>query len=474
MILYRMRIVTMAVLLGAAFFVAAPHLAAQTAADPQPKGAAVILTLPQTRALAARAIQDKQPKIALYLAGGLLKANPRSSIAHYIKARAYALDGDLARARKSASKAYRYGIDAPQRFEAAELAAKLAYADNSLTMAQLWVRRTAQNTSNAQVEQQLGRDFNQIRSENPLSFSLNGSIRPSNNVNNGADTAVQIIDGSPITGILSGSAQALGGTISSADASLSYRLRGTKKSRTTLAGRLYVQRVTLNSSAKESSPTSTNSDFGATYAALALSHSFAVGTKGNSASFSGTIGQYWSAGSRYYDFARLDARHIWRLSAANTFQVGASMEQRKLVASTSSDVTVVGFSTAFSHARASGDKLRLSFGVLSSDSASINSTSTALTLRANYALARKIGPAQVSAGVVFGNTDYDSYYAAPIFVPEGRHDKSAYADLNLFFPDLDYAGFAPSVTFRAGRKSSNISRFDTRELSMSLGIRSKF
>jgi len=434
----------------------------------------ITLTLPQTRAMAARAVHDKEPAIALYLAEGLLKADPKSSIAHNIKARAYALQGDLTRARKAAAKAYRYGAQGPQRFEAAELAAKLAYADDSLTMAQLWVRRAAQHSANAQVEDQLGRDFKTIRSRNPVSFFLNGSVRPSDNVNNGSDTAEQVIDGLPITGTLSGSAQALSGVVATVDAGVSYRLRGSEKSRTTASARLYLQRVNLSDSAQDQAPDVHGSDYGATYTALSLNHIQAVGTKGNSISFTGTGGQYWYGRERYYDFARLNASHLWRLSGANTLRVGASLEHRHLIPDTASDVTVVGLDTSFAHTRASGDKVSLTFGVLNASSGSVNSTYSAATLRANYSFAQRIGPAKVSAGVVIGTTDYDSYYAAPIFVEAGRQDHSAYADLNLFFPDMDYAGFAPSVTFRAGRKSSNISRFDTSQLSVSLGIQSKF
>ena len=175
--LHPMQMTKRAAFLGAALLLSAPQIDAQSASTAQDGKAPVTLTLPQTRALAAQAIQDKKPEIAIYLAKGLIKANPKSPIAHYILARASEQKGDLKNARKSAARSYRYSLNKGQRFQAAELAAKLAYADDSLTMAQLWVRRTAQNTNNAQVEQQLGSDFRRIRSQNPLSFSLSGSIR---------------------------------------------------------------------------------------------------------------------------------------------------------------------------------------------------------------------------------------------------------------------------------------------------------
>jgi hypothetical protein len=79
----------------------------------------------------------------------------------------------------------------------------------------------------------------------------------------------------------------------------------------------------------------------------------------------------------------------------------------------------------------------------------------------------------VSAGLVLGKTDYDDYVAV-FSVPGGKQDYATYADVNVLLPDVDYAGFAPSVNFRAGRTRSNVSRFETRELSVSLGFQSKF
>lgn len=434
----------------------------------------ITLTLPEARQLAARELKDGQPQIAAHLARGLLVADPKSSYAYLVLATAEANSGQLAKARKSASKSYRYADGKPARFKAAELAAKLAYADDSPTAAQLWLRRAAQNARNAQVEEQLGYDYQRVRSENPLSFSIRGALRPSINANNGADTAFQIIDGVPLTCILSGSAQALSGTVANADATVGYRLRGTKTSRTDISARLFVSRVFLSGEAKSLSPTSSKSDFNSTYGAVTLSHGFAVGANGGTAKISGTAGQLWSGGDRYYDFARLEAARTWKLNATNSFQLSASVENRDITGSDTRDALAVGIVAALSHKRASGDTLRFSINALKTSSDSVNSDSTALSLGARYSFADKIGPAQVSAGIILDTTDYDQYFSPPIFLSDGRQDRSAFADINLFFPDYDYAGFAPTVSLRVGRKSSNISRFDTREFSLSVGIASKF
>ncbi|WP_249038045.1 tetratricopeptide repeat protein [Sulfitobacter guttiformis] len=460
---------TMAILTGVAIFAVAGQPSAQQSAEGD-----VTITLDEARIVAAKALRDGAPQLAEQLARGLLLADAKSSYAHLVLATAQTNMGQTAQARKSAAKSYRYANTKPEKFQAAELAAKLAYAESRPTQAQLWLRRAAHNADNEQIEEQLGRDFQRVRAENPLSFSIRGALRPSSNVNNGADTALQIIEGVPLTGSLSGSAQALSGTVASADAVLGYRLRGTKASRTDISARLFVGRVALSSDAKALSPTSSNSDFASTYGALTLSHSFAVGAQGGSAKLSASAGQFWSGGDRYYDFTRLDAARVWRLDAANRLQISASVENRDIVNSATNDAVAIGLNAELTHTRPGGDTLGFAFNVLETSSDSVNSDSTALSLSARYTFADRIGPAQVSTGIVVGTTDYDRYFAAPIFLANGRQDHSAFADLNLFFPDIDYAGFAPTLALKAGRKTSNISRFETREFSLSVGIASKF
>lgn len=452
-----------------AFFAATAPVFSET-----PKREAITLSLPQAQALAEHALRGKEPRIAVQFAKGLLLADPKSSDAHFILARAYAQQAQQRLAQRFAAKAFRYADHRAQKFRAAEFSARLAYAANKPTAAQLWLRRAAQNARNEQVEQQLGSDYARLRIENPLSFSIRGAFKPSNNVNNGADTAVQIIDGLPVTGTLSGSAQALSGIVGNLDGKLSYRLRSTAKNRTQISARLFVQRVNLSRAAKALSPISTNSDFGATHASVSLQHSFSVGENAGRAQISGTTGQFWSGQSKSYDFGRLDAARTWVLSPQNTLNLAASLENRQRDNSLNADTTLFRLSAAVSHVRPTGDKLRFSMNLLKSNSSSVNSDYASKSIRAGYTFAKELGPAQVTAGLTIGETSYDSYYAAPVFVTTGRQDQSAYADLNLFFADLDYAGFAPTINIRVGRKSSNISRFDTRELSVSLGIRSKF
>ncbi|WP_343067760.1 hypothetical protein [Sulfitobacter aestuariivivens] len=431
------------------------------------------LTLPQVRQVAVQALQAGRPELAYTLAQGLLKADPTSSFAYFTRANAQALLGQPRAARKSAAKSYRYANTTLNRFEAAELAARLSYAEQRPTLTQLWLRRAVQHAPNKEIEARLGRDYGTVRAQNPVSFSLRGGLRPSNNVNNGSDTTVQIIDGLPFTGTLSGSALALSGTVATMDASLGYRLQGNATSRTTIGGRLFVKRVALDSNAQALAPSVRNSDLGTTYGEASLRHDFLLGQTGNQAYITGAFGQFWFGGERSYDFARLEAGRDWALSKATKFRLDAAAEQRQSARDAPFDSTSLAFVAGVSQARGNGDSMSFALNLRHTESDFVNARTRSATLSTSYSFGQQMGPVKVSAGLVAGYSDYPDYVVV-FAVPGGRQDKSIYANLNLFFPDVDYAGFAPTLRIAAGRKFSNVSRFDTREVSVSFGIQSKF
>jgi hypothetical protein len=433
----------------------------------------VQLTLPQVRGLAVEALKRGEPRLAYKLAEGLLKADPQSSFAYYTRATAEAQLGKKRAARRSAAKAYRFADTKLHRFESAELAARLSYAEERPTLSQLWLRRAVQNAPNEQVERQLGRDYGTVRAQNPLSFSLRGGLRPSNNVNNGSSTAVQIIDGLPWTGQLSGSAQALSGMIGTVDGQVRYRLRGDKNSRTVIGARVFVRRVFLDSDARAQATDVTQGDFGNTFAELNLRHDFALGTTGNTATVGAAVGQFWSGRNKSYAFVRAHAGRDWALGAATRLTLDGSVERRLSNLRNTLDATTYGLVGGLRHKLGNGDRLSFALNLRHTDGYTTNAGVSSATLTASYALAQQIGPAKVSASIAAGYSDYPDYTA--IFaVPGGRQDTSLYANVNFFFPDMDYAGFAPKLTVTAGKRFSNVSRFDTNELSVSLGIQSKF
>ncbi|MFT7593697.1 MAG: hypothetical protein ACI8R4_001013 [Paracoccaceae bacterium] len=441
------------------------------------------LTLNQVRDLAVQALQSGDPGLAIQLSKGLLKVNSRDPFAYYVIAQAHASLNQPNLSRRAAVRAYRYSEDSPSQFQAAQLAARMAYAEGRPTLAQIWLRRTAIHAPTEREEKLVALDYRALRAQNPWAFRLRTDLRPSNNVNNGSDTALNIIDGVPDGGTLTATAQALPGLIGSVDISSTYRLRASQTSATSLGGRLYVSRVALSSASRAKAPLAHNSDFSSTYGELSLRHGFVAGPpgKGGTAEIDLAVGESWYAGERSYRFARLGAKRTWQLDKDRTrVRLNAMAEGRAKVRYASNDAKVFGLGGEVGRKLDNGDSVAVSLALRDSDAKHVNGTFKSASMRTSYTFGKAIGPARISTGLVLGYSTYPTYQIYSftsntiVKVPGGRWDKSAYADLSLFFDKYDYAGFAPMLRLRTGRKTSNISRFSTRDLSVSLSVESKF
>lgn len=472
---------TRSLLFGLAMCVSPPALA---------KEQSLTLTLDQARIVALEALNAGEADIAVRLASGLLQASPKDPLAHYILATGHAQLKQFRPARQAAARAYRYAAPGPDRLRAAQLAAQMALAEDRPSLAQVWLRRTAIHAKTDREHALLARDYKLLRRINPWSFRLSAGLRPSSNINSGSDNARQIVNGEPDPGggVLSGSARALSGVVGAFDLNTRYRLRGSQKSVTTLSGRLFVQRVKLSASAKAAlladsqtplaPPLLTADDFGSTFAQIGLQHVVSIGPKDKPGSLSIGLaaGESWYGGNRTYRFVKLETRRNWTLAKAGRFHIGGSIEDRSSTRFSTIQGQVIGLNTGASFAVANGDRLNLSLSLRRTNAGHPNGSYDSITLYSSYSFGKRLGPARITAGLALGQASYDRYLvifgAAPLLTH--RKDMSVYGDISLFFEEFDYAGFAPTLRIRAGKKSSNIGRFDTRDLSVSLGIQSKF
>jgi hypothetical protein len=439
------------------------------------------ISLEQARQLAIYALQNGDPGLAIRVSRGLLQADPRDPLAYFVIAQAHAGLNQPNLGRRAAARAYRFTKDDGSRFQAAQLAAKMAYLEGKPSLAQVWLRRTALYAPGESEERAVARDYRALRAINPMSFRLRLDARPSNNVNNGSDTALNIIDGIPDGGTTPAVGRALSGVIGSVDLAGTYRLRGDKASSTTLGGRLYVQRVALSNAARDllaSAPVRVgNSNFASTYGEVSLRHVFAVGDvdKGGTAVVELAVGESWYAQDRSYRFTRLQGERRWRTGQGRTqITLLAQAEDRTKARYSANEARILGLGAKVQRRLDSGDSVGVTLALRDTDAANDNGTFTSVSMRTNYSFARSVGPAKLSTGLVLGYSDYPVYNLTFPPRPFPRTDKSIYADVSLFFDRYDYAGFAPLLRIRTGKKFSNFSRFESRELSVSLSVQSKF
>ncbi len=429
----------------------------------------VQLTVEQAQMMAIRALRQNQPKLAYQLAGGVLKANPRDGRAHFTRALAFAKVGAHGFARKSARRAYFSAASPIQKYDAAQLASVEAFRDERLTLSQLWLRRAVQHAPDDKVRSDSIHAYRNVRARNPLNFDLRFSVSPSDNVNNGANSPVNIIDGSPLVGRLSPSAQAISGTVATTDLRLSYRLARSERSMTRLTGRAYSRKVQFNNAVAGLSA----DDLSSSRLELGVTHAISGASGEGLWQVDAHGGRVWYADAPLYDYARLGVKRHKHLTDNLRLSFGGGLERQRDETAPKNDSTLYDAFAQLSYTLDGGARLGAYVNVREVDSNGVNGASTQWTGVVRYMMGQEVGPARLSVSLGQSVVDYDRYTVF-VPVPGGRRDDSVFGGMTATFHDWSYMGFVPTVSVRAEKSRSNISRFDVDETSLRLGIRSEF
>ena len=442
---------------------------------------AVSLSVDEMRQLALVLLDEGQPQQAQAVAEALLDRDPGDDVAVFSLAQALLLQGQFVAARRIAAQGFRQGKSDEMRYRIARIAALAAANEGRFTLSQFWLRRALTAAPAPADRQRTMADAQAVRSQNPWRSDVALSFAPSNNVNGGARSAINTVDGLPYALQLSADAQALSGWIGTLDLRTSYRLSETARSRSELGARAYVKAVWLSPEARQALADDNrdlgNGDFGSALVEVSLRHDRVAGQ--GTLGFGAVLGRSFYAEEANFDFLRLNVDHARPLGSGSVLRLSGYAEQQ-WDAQDRDDDQRLGASASLEYARPGGDRVSatLSFGAVVSDN--VQNTSTTLTLQAGYAFGERIGPAQVSLTVGAQQSLYPDYTVFNPFifgfvrVPGGRQDDRVFADIDLFFPDYSYAGFAPVVTLSAGATDSNVGRFDQQDLSVNFAIRSVF
>ena len=446
-----------------------------------PLQAEVNLTLDQARMIGVQALESGDAVLALEIGKGLLQAEPESFFAHMLLAQAYRQTSDTTQARRAAAAAYRHADTSDEKFAASQLAARLSVEEGRFTQAQFWLRRSILHTPGPEFQPQVEDDFRRVRAMDPLRFRFNFSIAPSSNVNNGSDSAYALIDGVPVIGLLDGLSQALSGVTASADLSLSYRLLQLQTSETSALARAFTSRVWLDSSSFELAnsgrgPNVSNSDFSFALVEAGLRHAVRLDGPTGPGFLSGEIaaGKTWYGEDPYQNFIRIGLSHSVLISEVMRLTYGGGLEKRRFDRGNNLPVETASLQAALAHSFANDDRLTFGLSWRESESGSRNANSVSKSVYARYEMAEPVGPARLSLTLGTQQTTYPDYAVGFIFVPGGRQDETVFGSIGMVFDGVDYAGFAPSLTLRAQKTRSNVSRFEASEVSVSFGIQSRF
>ena len=370
-----------------------------------------------------------------------------------------------------ALKSWKASESRAQRFTAARLVARAAYAVDAHEYAKLWLRRAVQNAPDEATRAATIRDFQTVRAASPLTFELGLSVTPSDNLNQGVSDPVLVIDGRPTHFTFDGATMALSGVEASLSFGARYRLQSSDRGRTDLSFRLRHKAVALSAEAKRLAPAVSASDLATWELETGIQRSLALSQQSQlRAGIS--LGQSWQGGAAYATTTRatLDVTHAFSRSTRIRFGLTAEDQNRAAAAKGAVALTMDG---GIEHVLASGDRLALRLELGETQSSDANQENTRIGSELRYLKAEPVAGARVSAALGLGYRDYPVFFSG-VFGDSGRQETAISASVDLALPAFGAFGFEPVVTLKGSRTLSNVSRYDTKALGLGVSLRSSF
>ncbi|MEQ3626978.1 MAG: surface lipoprotein assembly modifier [Celeribacter sp.] len=435
---------------------------------PAPAQAETVTLAPaEARALALEALNAHDPATAQRMARAALLARPDDPQARLILSAALTASGDATAGEDEARRALADATTPEDRHRAQRAVAAALTAQGAHTRAQVWLRRAAQSAPDARARAATVRSYRAVRRANPWHGELRLGVAPSSNINNGSAQ-----DGMRIGGLdfdLSGSAQALSGLETTLGGAIGWQTVLGQRTRLTLGAEAVSQRYRLSGEARDQAPDAEGRDYARDTVEVSAALRFVPERDAAPWDAELTLGHSWYGGEDIARYSELELTRGLRLGADTLgwVEVWGRVAQRLDNDLRSSDASGVSFRLAH---RIDGGAM-LSFGVGLSDTRSESAlvAHDAASLSLGYQLAQPVLGAQAQLSAQLERADYD----APIYGMM-REDRSINIGASLFFRQHDLYGFAPVVDLSAGRTDSTIDLYDTRDLGLSVSLRSAF
>lgn len=440
-------------------------------------------SLAQLQIAASAAYKSGHSDQAMALTQAILARRPDDALALYLQAKLWfeAVPTDATRdaARKTIRRAYAAADSDVQHFETSVLAAQIAVSQQRWFAANGWTRISSIYAPSPQIKTQVLKDISIIQRLNPWQVAGNFTLRPSSNVNGGAATAENVIDGYTLVGRLSADAQALAGTEASASLSARYRIGQTKTTRTTLGIAAWGREVDLKghptrevfdlATATTDDEPIENEEFSERYLRADIAHLFTV----NAAKFevSAQISQYWQAESPIWTAHGVSAR--WSFDAPETWVINGSLDRRKYAESGRRD-TLWAFGVARSTDIFEAGQLRTGVDWFAQRSEVNNARVERLRLKIGFEPKATWAGMHISGDATAQRSSYRDYSLLGMHPDGGRRDDQLSASLSMRRANWSLAGVVPEWTIEASRVQSNVSRFTSKEVTAGVALRSAF
>ncbi len=416
------------------------------------------LTADQMRAFGTEAVLRGFADQALGVADALLVRDPMDSQALTLRAQALRIKGDLAGSEATARRAWDLARDKAERYAAATALAQALSLQNRRTVAQYWLRQATQNAPNAAARAQAIEDFAYVRGQNPLRLQVQGSLRPSNNVNGGTREKsfyVPIFGGLdlpylPSDRALSGQVWALG-----VSGVLKLRESGTRQDVLTFGAS--GQGAALSDRSRAAAPALRNGDF--TFGQVEGGYRRKLALPGSLITLDLTGGHSWYGGQDLADSLRGAVTLDTKVAEGITGSFTASVDRQVRLDRPVSSSTTYGVEGVLAH-----KEWKLGLDLSRAVSGDVGVGNTAATLSLNWQADQPVVGLNLGASAEVRYAAYDS----------GREDRRVSLGLSGSVPGLSYLGFSPVVSLDAARNTSTNSRFSTDTVGIGLSLTSSF
>lgn len=431
-------------------------------------GQPVALDADGMRRLAYRVMAAGEPAVALAYVDALLQRDAADAQALIIRSQALRALGRVDEARAAARAAWAAAETRPARFGAAMVTAQALSTAGRRTEAQLWLRRAAEVAPTDAAKALARRDFRYVRSRNPWTWRFDLAAAPSSNVNGGSSEKRMDFYGFEVE--LSGDAQALSGGDVTAGVSGTYALPARDGGRTDLSFAIQMREVWLSDAARALAPQARAGDYDYAVIELGAKRHFRPKDGPWRYALGATAGHNWYGGRDLSDFLRLQADVDRAIGERTGVQASLSGERQWRLDNPQRSADVTSLALGGVHVLDNSDRLSVAVTGRATRSDSAEIWSDALSFRLGWQKAAPLAGVSLGAGVSVGTRNYPRSR----YTTGARKDHSLGVDVTAGFDNIDYMGFSPTLDLRATRTKSNVALFESRNLSVTMGIRSSF
>jgi tetratricopeptide (TPR) repeat protein len=434
---------------------------AQNESEPE-----VVFSYTQARVVALRALQRGNFELAGAMSSVLLVNDPNDAEALLVRALLLRATGQLDVASDAAARAYRNSDNPELRFDAAMLAAGTLARQERYIQSQVWLRRADQAATDEPRRAAAAEAYAAVGRKNPLTIGVQFTLKPSNNVNNGAETTEIEIGGLPFR--IKDSEQQLVGWEASTGVSLEYRLSESQKHHTDILGEIFYRNIWLDAAAKTLAPDASGSDFDYGTIVAGMRHQRLIWPELGASTVTGRVGQSWHGGDALARWGEVQLNQSVRRSETSTLRFGLAARLEKRMDAEINDSKSLRLTTQYF--RNIGEGVSYSIGAsvrnIRSDSATVDSL--ALGVNAGWSFGR-VGPVEPRISLSAENREYPKFSS-----PIGRQDNTLTLQLDGVWPGVSYYGFVPQATLTARQTWSNVDIYDRKAVSLGLTAVSRF